>query len=412
MKKRNILTILLVFATILQLNAQIKDVKFNFYGIVRADIFYNSRVSQEMIDGLFYMYPLDKKLDANGEDLNARASSNFYVLTTRLGVNVEGPKLGTARTFAKIEGDFRGAGSDLFTLRIRHAYFQLNWDKSDLLVGQTWHPLFGDVFPKVLNISTGAPFQPFSRAPQVRYRHSFGGFQAIGALVWQSQFASIGPGNTRSVKYLKNSVVPEIYAGLNYRTNHWLFGAGIELLSLMPLTQTEVGSGTDAKIYKTSQRITTLSYDAYLQYTNKDWLIAAKTTLGSNLTQVCMLGGYAVKSYNPENGKETYTPYRISSTWFNAVYGKKWKPGIFAGYMKNLGTSSANTGTVYGLGTDIKQLTSIGAQLTYKLPHWTFGMEYSSISAWYGKRNNSNGKIYDAHSVNNQRIVGSAMFIF
>ena len=71
MKKRNILTILLVFATILQLNAQIKDVKFNFYGIVRADIFYNSRVSQEMIDGLFYMYPLDKKLDANGEDLNA-----------------------------------------------------------------------------------------------------------------------------------------------------------------------------------------------------------------------------------------------------------------------------------------------------------------------------------------------------
>ena len=168
MKKRNILTLLLVFATILELNAQIKDVKFNFYGSVRADIFYNSRVSQEMIDGLFYMYPLDKKLDANGEDLNARASSNFYVLTTRFGVNVEGPKLGSARTFAKIEGDFRGAGSDLFTLRVRHAYFQLNWDKSDLLVGQTWHPLFGDVFPRVLNISTGAPFQPFSRSPQMR----------------------------------------------------------------------------------------------------------------------------------------------------------------------------------------------------------------------------------------------------
>ena len=244
--------------------------------------------------------------------------------------------------------------------------------------------MFGEVYPQVLNISTGAPFQPFSRAPQIRYRHSFDGFQAIGALVWQSQFTNIGPGNARSVKYLKNSCLPEIYAGLNYRTSNWLFGAGIELLSIMPLTQTEINDGSQTKVYKTNERITTLSYDAYIRYTNADWLVAAKTILGSNLTQLCMLGGYAVKSINPDNGKQTYTPYRMSSTWLNVVYGRKWQPGIFAGYSKNLGTSHANTGTVYGLGTDIKQLVAAGVELSYKLPHWSFGVEYSSTSAWYG----------------------------
>ena len=412
MKRRNILTIIIALTAFLHLNAQKKDFKFNFYGQIRADIFYNSRASQEMIDGLFYMYPLDKQLDADGKDLNARASGNFYVLCTRLGVNVEGPKLGNARTFAKVEGDFRGAGADLFTLRIRHAYFQLNWNEADLLVGQTWHPLFGEVYPQVLNISTGAPFQPFSRAPQIRYRHSFDGFQAIGALVWQSQFTNIGPGNARSVKYLKNSCLPEIYAGLNYRTSNWLFGAGIELLSIMPLTQTEINDGSQTKVYKTNERITTLSYDAYIRYTNADWLVAAKTVLGSNLTQLCMLGGYAVKSIDPYNGKQTYTPYRMSSTWLNVVYGRKWQPGIFAGYSKNLGTSHANTGTVYGLGTDIKQLVAAGAELSYKLPHWSFGVEYSSTSAWYGTRSKTNGRVYDANCVTNQRIVGVAIFIF
>ncbi len=415
MNKRKIASILLLFTIALGLNAQKKDFKFQFYGQVRADIFYNSRTSQEMIDGLFYLYPLNKELDADGKDLNARTSGNFYILCTRLGLNVEGPKLGAAKTFAKIEGDFRGAGSDLFTFRIRHAYFQLNWEKSDLLVGQTWHPMFGEVYPQVQNISTGAPFQPFSRAPQMRYRYNFDGFQVIGAFVWQSQFSNIGPGNARSVKYLKNSCVPEIYAGLNYRNGHWLAGVGLEFLSIMPRTQTSVTTDIDNspvnKIYKTSARITTLSYEAYVRYTSDKWFIAAKSIYGSNLTQLCMLGGYGVKTVDPLNDKQTYSPYRISSTWFNAVYGKKWRPGVFLGYSKNMGTAKTITDTSYGLGLNIKQLTQAGVEFSYNVPHWSFGVEYSATSAWYGK-NKNNGKVYDTNTVTNNRIVGVAMFIF
>ena len=50
----------------------IGEVGYKFYGQVRADLFYNSRSNSETVDGLFYMYPKDKELDADGKDLNAK----------------------------------------------------------------------------------------------------------------------------------------------------------------------------------------------------------------------------------------------------------------------------------------------------------------------------------------------------
>ena len=415
MKTKSLIMAALLCLSSLSIYAQDKKFNFKFYGQIRTDIFYNSRASQEMIDGLFYMYPLNKDLDSNGKDLNDKFSGNFYVLTTRFGVNVAGPDLGTAKTFAKIEGDFRGAGSDLYTIRMRHAYFQLNWETSDLLVGQTWHPLFGEVFPKVMNLSTGAPFQPFSRAPQIRYRHSLESFRITGALLWQSQFMSIGPNNVRSMSYLKNSCIPEMYLGIDYHQGGWIAGVGIDFLSLMPKTKVDITINENGipenKVYKTRERVNSLSYEAYAKYTADDWFISAKTVLGSNLTQTLMVGGYGVTSTNSLNGHETYAPIRNSNTWINAVYGKKWKPGIFVGYMKNLGTGE-KVSKLYGMGTDIDQLFTAGIELSYNLPNWMFGLEYSAISAWYGDINYNNGKIKDSHCLTNNRIVGVATFIF
>ena len=53
------------------------------------------------------MYPKDKVYDATGKDLNATANGSFYTLYTRLGIDVQGPKLGRAKTSAKVEMDFR-----------------------------------------------------------------------------------------------------------------------------------------------------------------------------------------------------------------------------------------------------------------------------------------------------------------
>lgn len=239
--------------------------------------------------------------------------------------------------------------------------------------------------------------------------------------MWQSQYTSQGINpdkpkeSKKSHEYLKNGCIPEIYVGADYKKDGLLAGVGIELLSLKPRTS---ALGANGDKYKIDERITTLSYEAHAKYTHKAWFIAAKSVLGSNLTQASGLGGFGIKSVNEHTGEQKYTPIRFSSSWLNVVYGQKWKPGIFVGYAKNLGTSDAlyaPNGTdaqVYGTGINLDQLVTAGAELTYNVPHWKFGLEYTLSSAWYGSLNASNGKIRDTHAVCNNRIVAVAMFMF
>lgn len=70
---------------------------------------------------------------------------------------------------------------------------------------------------------------------------------------------------------------------------------------------------------------------------------------------------------------------------------------MFVGYAKKLGTSDElyapdGKAQVYGTGTNLDQLVTAGAELTYNVPHWKFGLEYTLSSAWYGSLNTSSGK--------------------
>ena len=383
-----------------------KGFELKLYGQVRADLFYNTRANAESVDGLFYSYPMDIKLDAEGNDLNDQDNSNMYLLYSRLGLDVKGPKLGSAKTSAKIEFDFRGSGTTLSLIRLRHAYFNFDWGKSSVLAGQTWHPFFGEVSPQMLNLNTGAPFQPFSRAPQVRYRFNHNGLQLTASAVWQSQFLSNGP-DGKSNKYIKNSCVPEIHFGADYKTSNLIVGAGADMTSLVPRTQSTI----DGNTYKVNERITTVSGEIHAKYTTPMWYFAAKSTLASNLTQTSMLGGYGVCDIDPITGQQSYTPTYNSSSWVNVVWGKKWKVGAFGGYMKNLGTTK-EVSSLIGTGVDVDQIVCGSAEVTYNLPHWRIGLEYNYTAAWYGDLNKANGKIVNTHSVDNHRIVASATFSF
>ena len=401
-----------------------KDVSLKIYGHIRTDFFYNSRANVESVDGLFYSYPKDEKLDPNGEDLNGSASSNMYAVYSRMGFDFAGPMIGKAKTSAKIEFDFRGNGNDnLSALRLRHAYFNFDWGKSKVLVGQTSHPFFGDVSPQILNLNTGSPFQPFGRAPQIRYRYNSGAWQLQAAAVWQSQFKSHGPsatdgtGNSRIQAPHKNANVPELALGIDYKANGWVVGVGVDMLSIVP----RVTSFDENKkpLYKVDERLTTVSYEAHLKYQKDKWFVAAKSVLGSNFTHTSMLGGYGIKSQDAKTGEREYTPFRNSSNWINIVYGKKWKPGIFLGYIKNLGTAddmmnadkyAAGT-NIYGTGTNIDQLWTATFELTYNVPHWKIGAEYNYTEAYYGTTQ-KDGKVKDTHSVGNNRLVLSATYSF
>lgn len=381
---------------------------FSFYGRIRADLFYNSRANNETVDGLFYMYPKDNDYDASGNDLNAQPQGNMYMLYTRLGLDINGPDLGNAKSSANIEIDFRGTGSNYAVPRIRHAYVNLAWTHSQLLVGQTWHPLFGEVSPNMLNLSTGAPFQPFSRSPQIRYRYlNDDGLQLTASAIWQQQYCSAGP-DGKSYNYLKNSCVPELYVGADYKARNWQAGVGAEFMSLRPrLTSTLNGA-----VYKVNERINSLSIEAHAKYAVNGWSASGKTVLANNLTQCSMLGGFAVTSLDPKTGECEYTPFRHSMTWLNLVYGSKWQPGIFVGYLKNLGTSKPIHGQQYGVGLDVDQLFAANLQMSYNIPHWKLGLEFTPATAWYGSTDFSNGKVINTHSVTNYRLLAVMMYMF
>ena len=267
-----------------------------------------------------------------------------------------------------------------------------------------------------MNLNTGSPVQPFGRAPQIRYRYNSGAWQLQAAAVWQSQFKSLGPsapvgtGNSRSQAPHKNANVPELALGIDYKANGWILGVGVDMLSIVP----RVNSFDENKKpwYKVDERLTTVSYEAHLKYQKDKWFVAAKSVLGSNFTHTSMLGGYGIKAENAKTGEREYTPFRNSSNWINVVYGKKWKPGIFLGYIKNLGTADDMVSTTYyGTGTNIDKLMTGTFELTYNVPHWKIGAEYNYTEAYYGKTQ-KDGKVKDTHSVGNNRLVLSATYSF
>ena len=120
-------------------------------------------------------------------------------------------------------------------------------------------------------------------------------------------------------QFHKNSNIPELTLGVDYKADGWIAGVGIDMLSIVPRTQSKWGD----KTYKVDERLTTLSYEAHVKYTNEKLYFAAKSTLGSNMTHVSMTGGYGIKSVDSKTGERKYTAFRNSSTWVNIAYGKK-----------------------------------------------------------------------------------------
>lgn len=410
---KNTLPAIILLTLVCSAYAQKKNFSYDFYGFIRGDLFYNTRANQAPVDGNFYLYPLDNDFDSKGNDINATPNGSFYTFTTRLGIDIKGPKIGKAESSAKVEVDFGGFALSNTMLRIRQAYVTLDWKHTNLLIGQTWHPLFGNVVPDILNLSTGAPFQPFNREPQIALKYHKDRFYATASALWQLQYTSSGPEGP-SEKYLKNSCIPELYLGADYRDKGFAIGAGIHMISLKPRTFTTItdGNGTDMRL-KVNERMTAFSCEAHMEYKAPQWRVAAKTLMASCLDHTALLGGYGISSIDPITGEQEYTPMRHSTSWINLTYGTRWKAHLFAGYTKKLGSSKALVSPEqYGMGLDIDQICSFNMAFSYNLPHWQIGLEYTPTTAWYGDTDLSNGRIVNTHDVTNHRILGLVMYYF
>ena len=378
-----------------------------FYGYVGNEFFYNSRQNVEMVDGAIMLFPKPASPNAAGQDINATAQAEMLSVNSRLGLDISGTPILGAKSSGKIEADFAGTGATFFVLRIRQAYAKLNWDKTELLLGQTWHPLFGNVAPTTPSSNGGAPFQPFNRSPQLRVKQNLNKTLSItAAALYEMQYASQGSLGTTNC-YLKNAIIPDLFIGLENKTSHWTTGLGVDYKTLK----------------LTTGKISSTSAMAYAQYTNNKLTVKAKTVFGQNLSDQLMIGGYGVSAVNSATNDTTYTNLNTANAWLNVVYGSTIQVGILCGLSQNLGTNtdlmlnSAGKYLSYGYGFNAKpqsimnQLYRIAPHVSYNLPNLRFALEYDLTSAAYGSIQ-SNGLGKTPTNVLNHRALASVSYIF
>ena len=393
---------------------------FQFYGFVRNFFAFDTRESVAGTGDLFYYLPKDINMNEDGsEDLNASPSFRFMALTTRLGVDVTGYRIGRTKFGAKVETDFYAGltSSSASTkingtaqLRLRQAYMTIGWDdlklgkessaSVDLKIGQAWHPMAADQ-PHVLSLETGAPFNPFSRTPLVLMDASLGKHFVLSAgAIWQMQYLSAGP-NGASAEYIKYGCTPEFYFGVTYRTaGGFLARAGVDLLSIKPRRTGINGSDVTVRV---SDRITTVSPYIYLQYRKGLFEAKAKTVLSEGGEHMNLMSGYGISERCLDDGHYEYEPLRTSSTWASFSYGKKWQVMLMGGYIKNLGASGdasfvadriengisyVEASNVYFSGNGFANLNAmwrIIPTVAYNIGKFTLALEYNVTSAQYGE---------------------------
>jgi hypothetical protein len=395
----------------------------SFSGFVKTDIFYDTRQTVNIREGHFLLYPDNISTDADGKDVNEKSTFNILSIQTRLRGTITGPEAFGAKTSGVLEADFFGnAGSgldDVNGFRLRHAFVKLNWKTTELLVGQYWHPMFiAESFPGTISFNTGAPFQPFSRNPQIRFSKTVGGVKLIACVFAQRDFTSMGPeyvfannvyasATTSSSKFLRNAGIPNAHFQLQYnpKTTEHLFGIGVDYKTLMPELYT-VNSAKNKK-FESSEEVGSVSGIAFAKLKLKPVTVKLEGVYAQNATDLVMIGGYAVSQVNDTaTGAKEFTNLNTGSLWLDVnTHGKKVQFGLFAGYTKNMGSAeTVKTSAFYARGSNIDHVYRLAPRVVFTSGKLDIAFELEHTVAAYGKiSTNTKAELADIKSVANTR---------
>lgn len=411
MRRLGLIVLLIVFSTI-RLFAK-DGVKLDWYGFVNNQMYYDDRKSMQGAQGLYNLIPLDIDKDIQGNDLNAHKELSFLSITSRIGANLSGPELFGATTGGKIEADFTAASGSAAVFMLRQANFSFSWERSKLLIGQTWHPMSGEIIPEVIGISMGAPFNPFNRSPQIRYDYSLFKKKQLmlsAALLYQGQYASYGPQGKTNV-YQKDALTPAAYFGATFSAGGFKLGIGAEWQRLVPTVKTTLPVlGT----VQSEGDLTTLSGMVQAQYINRKLTLKTKTVFGQDMSHFGICGGYGVNGTQYDYHTYEWAPLKAISSWAFGSYGSTWKFALFGGYMNNLGGDtqflSENLMYVYG-GTSVDKMYRISPSISYNVGNFSVAAEYERTSVAYGEMQ-GHGNVVDSHWVTNNRLLFSTSYNF
>lgn len=382
-----------------EVSAQKKDdFKLSGYGFVDVRSYMDTRKSVAGADDYLYLYPLNEAM-VNGADANDTKAASMFGSTVRFGFNMTGPKVLGADSRANVEFDVFNYNSSAFFL-FRHCYTVFDWENSSVTLGHTWHPM-GKLMPGVGSIAVGSPFNALNRSGQLRYDFRAGdGLTFNAAAVFQSLNNATGPLN-RSFAYQRRSMIPELYAGVEWSGEHLSLAAGVEWQKISP--DTTIAGG---KI--NTQYVESVAGMAQAVYKNGKFQAMAKTYYGQNMSQLGFCTGYGLKA----GTSDKWSPLTASSSWVFVDYGADFKVGCFAGYMKNLGAKDDLAASkIYATGGNIDRMFRVAPNLKYKAGNTQFCIEDDITGVSYGDFE-AKGTVKGGDFVINNRVLLAVTYLF
>lgn len=383
-------------------NAQQKAT-IDWYGFVAAQSWINTHESVAGAEGFLYLYPTDRAQDpVDQHDRNAIPQGSWFGTMARLGFVLHGPEIFGAASRAKAELEFSGHSSP-GSILYRHAFIALDWKNSTLTLGQTWHPM-NDLFPSTVGIAIGSPFNALNRSPQLRYEYFMGDDKNIkltGAAIFQAANSSYGP-TGKTYNYSRNSVIPMLYAGVDFTFGDLKVGGGLEYQHICAMVDR---ADNNKKYY-----LNGLCGMIQAQYAQDKLSVKAKTLIGHNMSHLGICSGFGqVASLNP--GDIRFTPLAASSSWAQVQYGGALKAGLMAGFMSNWGAGKDLSAIYAAEGGTIDNMWRVAPNVQYNVGNMNLGIEYELTTVAYGTPQ-ANGTVADTHNVSNNRLLLSVMYAF
>lgn len=411
----SILSACSLHATTLPSNSQ-KSTALTLYGYLKAETFIDSRQIVGSSQDQVLLYPERAIFDRCCHDINSRGQQSMTIVESRLGVAIDGPVIRRARSKACVEGDFLGTYDKVTRFRLRHAFFQLDWNNFSLIAGQTWHPCFIEsCYADTVSFNDGEPFDPFARDPQVRGVFHGKSFDAALTLSGQVDYVNTGPIGPNT-SYLRNSVTPDINAQIKTFYGEHECGFVVNYQKIVPRLETN----THLKVDESLASWVALFYMS-LEY--EYYTCNFKVTYAQNATNLNLIGGYAVHSVDPITDERTYTNLSSINAWVDMRWThKRWEPGLFIGIAKNVGSGDSiirciknDDGTieptVYGEGTTIDWLCRASPRIRWHAEPFVIGGEIEWTRATFGCLNNC-GRAISTRPVNNIRLLAAFYYFF
>ncbi len=411
-----VLIFLFTFQAIAQEQAKPKF-EIKPYGFVVYDIYLDTYKSVDSRDGESYSYPSMPKFDKNGKDANVKTMLDMTSLTSRLGAKILGPDFFGAKTCGLFEMDFMGTKQDyvqLFTLR--HAMINLRWEKSELIIGQTWHPIIvNEMIPSTVSFGAGAPFHPLNRSGQIRFTYHFSQFfRLTGAAVIHGLHRSTGVYDAQ-----RNSGKPDVHLQLSMGDRkEFLAGFTAGYKWLTPRLY------IDKDTISTNETIGSYDLQAFIMVKPASTSIKLEAIYGQNLTYLSMIGGYGKKTGSGNLTDDySYTNLRTFSIWGDIQQDiDKWTIGVFAGYQKLLGAddnytsikADKVTGTPDFFRDDnLSYIIRVSPRVVYKADALSIGLEYILTKAVYGSAWDAKHKVTETMDpVSNNRVLVRVAYNF